>query len=134
MLIAWIDGASRGNPGPAGIGVYIEGKGGETLSEVSEYLGDSYTNNQAEYLALVRALKECRRLGAKEVEVRSDSQLLVRQMNGRYRVRSDNIKNLHGKAIDIESELGSVSYVHIDREDNTKADELANRAIDDENE
>lgn len=132
--IVWIDGAARGNPGPSGIGVHIEDGAGGALKELSEYLGGDYTNNQAEYIALIRALEECRALKVDEIEVRSDSQLLVRQMNGRYRVRSDNIRDLHEKARKIESDLGNVSYVHIDRENNSIADELANNAIDDKDE
>jgi len=121
-LLVWIDGAARGNPGPSGIGVHIEDESGDVLKEVSDYLGIDFTNNQAEYHALLRALKECETLGAEEVVVRSDSQLLVRQMNGRYKVRSSNIKDLYNEALGIEASFDNVSYVHVGREDNTEAD------------
>ncbi len=130
-VLAWIDGAARGNPGPSGGGILLEDAEGNALKEISEYFGDDLTNNQAEYSALVRALEECKSLGVDIVEVRSDSQLLVRQMNGRYRVRSDNLINLHRKAKNLEDNFEGISYEHVSREDNYKADELANSAIDD---
>ena len=133
-LLVWIDGASRGNPGPAGIGVHIEDEDGNVLKDISEYLGDDLTNNQAEYHALVKALKECKTLKADELEVRSDSQLLVRQMDGRYEVRSDNIRDLYTEASGLESSIDGVTYTHVDRESNIRADELANEALDAEEE
>ncbi|NLG87127.1 MAG: reverse transcriptase-like protein, partial [Firmicutes bacterium] len=85
-LILHIDGASRGNPGPAGIGVVIADVSGTVLAEVSEYIGE-VTNNVAEYKALLKGLQEAARIGAKDVSIYSDSELLVKQMNGQYRVR-----------------------------------------------
>lgn len=127
-----IDGASRGNPGPAGIGVLIRGEKGEILKGISEYLGEEKTNNEAEYSALIRALGASRDLEADKVNVLSDSQLLVRQMNGRYKVNSKNLKNLYRKALALESEFKEVNYRHIPREENSAADELANSALDKE--
>lgn len=125
---AWIDGASRGNPGPAGMGVVVKDENGEKISEVSEYLGSELTNNQAEYKALLSALELCDELGVREVEVKSDSQLLVRQMKGEYKVRSKNLKDLYRKAIDLESKFQKIAYKHIPRADNATADRLAREA------
>lgn len=133
-VIAQIDGASRGNPGPAGIGVLIRGEGGEVLKEISKYLGEEKTNNEAEYSALIRALEASRDLEADEVNVLSDSQLLVRQMEGRYNVDSENLKDLYVKARNLESKFKEVNHRHVSREENSAADELANLAIDKEKE
>lgn len=132
-IVVWIDGASRGNPGQAGIGVLIQNNEGETLNEISEYLGDDKTNNQAEYSALIKALESCKELGVKNVKVLSDSELVVKQMKNQYRVRSEKIKNLHKKAKRLESEFQEVAYNHVSREKNSIADNLANKAIDSEN-
>lgn len=126
---AWIDGASRGNPGPSGIGIVIQDERGKTLLEISEYIGENLTNNQAEYHALVRALETSRERGIDEVEIRSDSQLLVRQMNGRYRVDSENLKDLHRRASELESGFKGVTYKHVSRDKNEAADRLANESI-----
>lgn len=129
----WIDGASRGNPGPAGIGIHIETEDGETLADISEYLGSNYTNNQAEYSALVKALKKCENFDIEEIEFRSDSQLLIRQMKGQYDVNSENLINLYRKANKMTSNYKKIVFKHISRKDNSIADGLANEAIDREN-
>ncbi len=128
-VIARIDGASRGNPGPAGIGILIQDRNGKKLEEISEYLGDKVTNNQAEYSALIRALEVCKELEVDEVNIVSDSQLLVRQMIGQYDVNSENLKDLYSKADELESEFEKVTYRHVKREKNTNADKLANSAL-----
>lgn len=130
-VVARIDGASRGNPGPAGIGVLVRDENKSILKEVSEYLGDGITNNQAEYSALIRALEECKELEADEVNIISDSQLLVRQMKGQYKVNSENLRGLYNKALDLESEFRRVTYRHVTRNENTEADRLANLALED---
>lgn len=127
---AWIDGAARGNPGESGIGVLIKKKDGKVLKEESEYLGDSYTNNQAEYSALLKSLRVCGELGIDKIEVYSDSSLVVNQMEGKFRVRSSNLKPLYEKAKSLASNFDSVSYNHVPRKENSEADRLANEAID----
>lgn len=126
----WMDGAARGNPGKAGIGVVVKDKSGGTLAEEFEYLGDDYTNNQAEYHALLKGLEVCADLDIDEVRVYSDSSLVVNQMRGDFRVRSDNLRPLYERARGLEKEFGEVIYRHISREENSEADALANEAID----
>ncbi len=126
----FIDGASRGNPGPAGIGIVIRDKRGKSLKEYKEYLGASYTNNQAEYWALVKALELIKKIGRGIVHVFSDSELLVRQMNGVYKVRKRHLQELYQKIRVLEDSFQRVIYTHIRREQNGEADKLANQAID----
>jgi len=136
-LLCYIDGASRGNPGPAAIGVVfyraeaLSADGGPTdpVVEWGAGLGCA-TNNIAEYQALLSALGKAIDLGARCLVVRSDSELLVRQMNGQYRVRQPHLKVLHGQAKQLESGLSRVVYEHIPRTENTRADRLANQALD----
>jgi len=128
-LMISIDGAARGNPGPAGIGVMIREEGGPFKRKVWEYIGEA-TNNVAEYHALLLALREAGRLKASRVKIRSDSELLVRQMNGRYRVRHPRLIELHSEARDLMRIIPSFQIEHIGRELNAEADALANRAID----
>ncbi|KXA92979.1 hypothetical protein AKJ66_03030 [candidate division MSBL1 archaeon SCGC-AAA259E22] len=129
-VTAWIDGASRGNPGPGGVGIVVKDDSGKILKKISEYLGDDLTNNQAEYLALIKCLKYCKNKGIKNAKILSDSNLVVRQMNGQYEVRSENIRNLYEEAKKLESQIRKVTYMHIPREENLNADNLANEAID----
>jgi len=126
--VLFIDGASRGNPGPAAAGgvIYL---GQERLAEFSEKLGIK-TNNQAEYEALLRGLALLRELGFEEVEIRSDSQLVVRQIKGQYRVKEAKLKPLFNQAQEALKELKQHDIVHIDRQLNQEADGLANRALD----
>lgn len=130
-VLAWIDGASSGNPGPSGIGVLLQDGEGRILNEVSEYLGSDRTNNQAEYAALIKAL-ELSRKKVDEVRVHSDSELLVRQMSGQYSVNSGNLKKLYREAKKLESEFQEVEYKHVPREENSIADALAKKAIEKE--
>jgi ribonuclease HI len=128
-VVIYTDGAARGNPGPAGAGVRIEGPDGAALAEIAEYLGET-TNNVAEYRALLLGLERARALGAREVEVRSDSELLVRQMTGAYKVRNEGLRPLVARAHALADGFTSVDYVHVRRESNRAADRLANLAID----
>jgi ribonuclease HI len=128
-FVLYTDGAARGNPGPAGAGVHIEAEDGSVLAEVAVYLG-STTNNVAEYMALLAGLERARELGAREIEVRSDSELMVRQMSGKYKVRNEALQALHARAHELAAGFERVRYVHVRREQNRDADRLANRAID----
>ncbi len=128
-VVLYTDGAARGNPGPAGAGVRVESPDGAAIDELAEYLGEA-TNNVAEYQALLLGLERARSLGASEVEVRSDSELLVRQMNGEYKVKNEGLRALVTRARTLERGFRSVAYVHVRRERNRDADRLANLAID----
>ncbi len=130
-VTVYSDGAARGNPGPAGAGVRIEDARGRRVSEAARYLGEA-TNNVAEYRALILGLELARELGASEVELRADSELIIRQMTGEYRVRNVRLQELHRQAQALEQAFRSVGYVHIRREQNRAADRLANLAIDQE--
>jgi ribonuclease HI len=127
----YIDGASRGNPGPSGIGVVVLDEEGKVLREHYEFLGSSYTNNQSEYAALIKALEICLTIFPKGViHVFSDSKLLVKQLTGRYKVRSRSLREMFRSVKEMERSFSRVYYHHISRELNKRADELANKAID----
>lgn len=126
-LVLHVDGSVEGNPGPGAIGVVIEDGHGTPVEAWGEAIGHC-TNNQAEYQALLAALRKARRLGAKTVTVRSDSQLLVRQFLGEYKVRDAKLKPLHEEARRLARAFDSFEIVHIPREQNRAADRLANRA------
>lgn len=128
MLTINIDGASRGNPGLSGIGIVIS-RGGQKISEYKEFLG-STTNNYAEYMALKKALEIASTLRDDEITVLSDSELVVRQRNHSYKVRSKQLKMIFREINNLEKYFKSVSYRHIPRELNREADLLANKAID----
>jgi len=127
-ITAYVDGASRGNPGPAGFGAYLQTDDGEII-EVCGYLGTT-TNNVAEYAGLIEALAVAQSEGASEVEVISDSLLLVQQMLGRYRVKHPNLIPLHQKARDMARHFRRFSIRHTLRAGNKNADRLANLAVD----
>jgi ribonuclease HI len=123
------DGASRGNPGPAALGVSIEDETGREVAVASETIGET-TNNVAEYRALLEAVHLLEGLGARRVEFLLDSELIVRQMNGEYRVRDPKMRDLYAK---VQAGLGSftqISFIHVPRRENTRADALANEALD----
>jgi ribonuclease HI len=128
-LTLHFDGGSRGNPGPAGIGVTITDEKQNPVYELAEFLG-TCTNNVAEYTALLRGLTAAVTLGATKLTVRSDSELLVRQINGIYKVKSPDLKPLYQQAVSLISKIGEVKVSHTYREGNTRADELANMAMD----
>lgn len=130
----YIDGASHGNPGPAGIGIVIKdgesaGKHGRAAArELSHYIGET-TNNVAEYLALVYALQEALQAGYRVVSVKTDSELLARQVSGVYRVRDPHLKLLHDLVHHLLRGFTQCSVEHIPRTKNTAADRLAGRAV-----
>jgi len=129
-VVAYIDGGARGNPGPAGYGVRVERADGEVIEELGESIGVA-TNNVAEYRALIAALEWARRHGHRELHVRSDSQLLVQQMLGNYKVKNPGLQPLHARARMLAHEVGTVTFEHVRREQNEHADRLANTAMDD---
>lgn len=128
-LIIYTDGGARGNPGPAGIGVFIADRDGRVLARHKRYLGPA-TNNQAEYWAVIDALEEAKKLGAEELEFRLDSELVVRQLNGQYRVRDADLAPLFLRVHNSKIGFKVVSFSHIRREQNKEADRLVNEAID----
>jgi len=127
-IVAHIDGASRGNPGPAAAGFTLTDSAGSHLQAKALFIGRA-TNNVAEYTALVKALEAAKRIGAEQLMVFSDSELLVRQINGRYKVKSEQIRPLFRQAVDLLGEFENWKVRHITREENKEADELANQAL-----
>ena len=130
-LRVFIDGGSRGNPGPAGFGVHAEDEAGATLAELYGYLGRT-TNNVAEYAALLAALDWAAQRTFSELQILSDSELLVRQWNGEYKVKNEGLKPLHARARALALRLPRVVVRHVRREENREADALANRAMDEQ--
>jgi ribonuclease HI len=134
-FIIYTDGGARGNPGPAGAGAAIYDASGKTILEVSEYLGDMKTNNEAEYEAVILALRKLKSaVGAKRAkearaEFRMDSELLVRQLNGRYKIREERLKILFADVWNARLDYAEVSFTHVPREQNKEADRLVNTAI-----
>ncbi len=128
-LVVRTDGAARGNPGPAGAGWVIETPEGTVVSEGCAYLGET-TNNQAEYEALLRALDEVEPDPETEIEVFSDSELMVKQLNGEYRVKNEGLKPLYVRATRHLLRAGRAEVRHVRRGENEAADALANQAID----
>ena len=129
MITAYIDGGSRGNPGPAGYGVRFETPAGEPIEELHESIGIA-TNNVAEYRGLLAALTWALAHGHSAVHVRSDSELLVRQMKGEYRVKNAGLQPLFEEARRLAARVGQVTFEHVRRERNRDADRLANLAMD----
>jgi len=129
-VVIHIDGGSRGNPGPAGAGAVVRAKADEAiLYKGGVFLGKA-TNNVAEYSGLLAGLAAAKVLGATHVELFSDSQLLVRQMIGQYRVKNAGLKPLHRKATTLATGFDKCTFTHVRREENTAADKLANMAMD----
>ena len=127
--IIYTDGAARGNPGPAAIGVIIKDEQNRGVARISRHIG-STTNNQAEYHAIITALQKAVSLGVKQVEIRSDSELVVRQLTGAYRVKNAALKPLYQQVRKLLSSFESSSISGIPREQNREADRLANQALD----
>jgi ribonuclease HI len=125
-----VDGAARGNPGEAGCGAVIFDPHGTLIEELSRYLGQT-TNNVAEYEGLLMGLEALLKAGKRRIRVQSDSQLLVRQLNGEYRVKDEKLKMLFQKAVTLLRQFESCRIVHVPREENKLADRLANKGIDD---
>ncbi len=124
-----VDGGARGNPGPAAIGVVVRDGDGEVLVERGETIGRA-TNNVAEYKALLRGIAEAAELGADELELVGDSELVVRQIEGRYKVKDAGMKELHAEAKQALAEFDSWSIRHVKRAQNADADRLVNAALD----
>ncbi|MCQ9208091.1 MAG: ribonuclease HI family protein [Omnitrophica bacterium] len=125
----YIDGAARGNPGEAGIGISIKNGQGKPLRQLYKYIGQA-TNNAAEYTALIYALQEAFILGLKNAVVHSDSELLVKQLNGEYRVKNANLKSYFEQFLHLKRGFSSLEIRQISREQNKESDKLANQAID----
>lgn len=123
-LKVFTDGASRGNPGLAGAGVYFPAHGG-----YHRFLGEA-TNNVAEYSAVILALEKAKEFGAKEVEMYMDSKLVAEQLSGRYKVKNKNLARFFLKIWNLSHDFRKISYQHIPREENARADAMANEAID----
>jgi ribonuclease HI len=128
-ITAYCDGGSRGNPGPAGYGVYIEGPEGEKLAELSEYLGKT-TNNVAEYSGLLAAVEFALKHGHRRLRVIADSELMVKQMKGQYKVNSPDLRPLYEEAKRRVASLEQFRVEHVLRGKNQRADRLANLAMD----
>lgn len=128
-LVAHSDGGARGNPGPAGYGVAIQDQDGKKIAGLSEYLGHQ-TNNFAEYQGLIAALEYALRHGPRALRVVSDSELLVRQIKGIYKVKNPTLRDLYARAHDLIAQLEWFSIEHALREHNREADRLANEAMD----
>ncbi len=128
-LRVYSDGAARGNPGPSGAGAVLVEPSGQVVDRLGKYLGVQ-TNNYAEYMGLLLGLKRARELGVKEVEVFADSELMIRQLGGRYQVKSPSLRPLYEEALRLLNDFSRVKLVHVPREMNSAADEMSNRAID----
>ena len=128
-LVANIDGGARGNPGPAGYGVVIEDESGKKVDELHGYLG-AQTNNFAEYSGLLAALEYALKHGYRRIKVRSDSELLVKQIKGEYKVRSEALVDIYREATVLIRKFDSFQIRHVFREQNREADRLANKAMD----
>ena len=129
MIVVYIDGGARGNPGPAAYGVRVEQQDGSLIEEFGEPIGIA-TNNVAEYRALLAALEWARGRGHRAIHVRSDSLLLVQQMTGVYKVKNAGLQPLHARARLLTHDIGRVTFEHVGRALNAHADRLANSAMD----
>ncbi len=128
-LIVNTDGGARGNPGPAGIGVVVRDSNGMVVSEHKEYIGET-TNNVAEYKALILALHECQKLGADQLQINMDSELIVKQMKGLYKIKEPTLKLLAADVFKLLNNFKPYTFTHVRREFNKEADRLVNQAID----
>jgi len=135
-ITIYTDGGSRGNPGKAAIGVVFYNEKDQIIKKYGEYIGDNLTNNDAEYMAVIFAMKKFKSLFGKsiaeisEVEIRSDSELLVKQMNGEYKLSDEKIQKFFIEIWNLKVEFKNVKFKHIPREKNTEADKLVNEALD----
>ncbi len=128
-LIIWTDGGARGNPGPAGIGAIAYDEKGNIVFEVSEYIGET-TNNQAEYKAVLAALGEAKKKKAEELYFYLDSELIVKQLNGKYKIKNKGLQPLFVKVYNACLNFKRVEWRYVRRENNKEADRLVNKAID----
>jgi ribonuclease HI len=127
-LRVYSDGAARGNPGPAGAGAVLVEPSGQVVDKLGKFLGHQ-TNNYAEYMGLLIGLRRARELGVREVEVFADSELMIRQLGGRYQVKSASLRPLYEESLKLLNQFERVKLVHVPREMNRAADEMSNRAI-----
>ncbi len=127
--VIYTDGASRGNPGPSSIGAVVYDESGRELHTVSRRIGRA-TNNEAEYRAAIAGLEAALALGARDVELLKDSELVVRQLDARYKVRNPSLRRLFGRVKDLQWRFASFRVRHVRREQNRRADQLANEAFD----
>ena len=128
-LIIYTDGAARGNPGPAAIGVIIRDESGNTVASISRRLGVT-TNNQAEYKAIIAGLEKAISLGARRIMIKADSELAVKQINGQYKIKNTALRPLYQEIVRLIGSLESFSITNIPRKQNSAADALANKALD----
>jgi ribonuclease HI len=129
LLILYADGGARGNPGPAGAGAFLTDRQGQCLEEIQKFLGET-TNNVAEYSALIIGLEAAQRHHPDRLKVYMDSQLVIRQLQGEYKVKQPHLKELHQKALTLLGAFPEVELKYIPREENYEADRLANAAMD----
>lgn len=138
-IVIYTDGGARGNPGPASVGVVVFDEKGNILKKYSQYLGENFTNNEAEYQAVIFALKKIKLLfgkkkaGILEIEINSDSELLVKQMQGLYKILAPEIQNLFLKVWNLKIDFKEVKFQSVPREKNKEADKLVNEALDNQN-
>ncbi len=128
-VVIHTDGGARGNPGPAGIGVVFFGEQGKIIREFKAYIGEA-TNNVAEYKALIVALEQAHKLGFKNLEINMDSELIVRQMQGVYKIKEPGLQALAKQVLVLTNHFDKIVYHHVVREKNKEADRLVNQAID----
>lgn len=128
-LLLYSDGGARGNPGPAGIGAVLFTPDDKVVAEVSHYIGEA-TNNQAEYKALIAGLEKAKDLQIEEIDCFLDSELIVKQLKGEYKVKNNGLKPLFAAAKNLSGYFHAISFAHVRREKNKHADALVNKAID----
>ena len=127
-VVIYTDGTAEPNPGPAAIGAIIKDEQGKLITSISQGIGRA-TNNQAEYSAVIAALEKAIALGAKQVDLHSDSELVVRQINGRYRVKNAALKPMYQRVKRLLSQLEGYTVINVPRRENAEADNLANMAL-----
>ena len=127
-VIIYVDGASRGNPGPAAIAAIIHDEKGKPIVSLARRIGTT-TNNEAEYRAIIAGLQKAVSMGIREVELKSDSELVVKQINGRYKVKKATLRTHYQKVIQLIGSLEDFTIAYIPREQNAEADALANKAL-----
>ena len=128
-IIIFSDGGARGNPGPAGIGAVLYDSKKQVLVKISKYIGET-TNNQAEYQALISALKKAKELGGQELDVFLDSELVVKQLNREYKVKNKELAPLFLEVYNLSLNFSKITFTHVYRENNKEADRLVNEALD----
>jgi ribonuclease HI len=128
-IIIFSDGGARGNPGPAGIGAVLYDDKKQVLAKISKYIGET-TNNQAEYQALISALKKAKDLGGQELDVFLDSELVVKQLNREYKVKNKELAPLFLEVYNLSLNFSKITFTHVYRENNIEADRLVNEALD----